>query len=82
MSAAPRRLKMFRYFGSTVVSRVLISAANFLAGLLLIRNVPDAAYGYYVLAITTLLLFSGVQASFINGPLAVLAPLRDASGAC
>jgi len=51
---------------SSVLSQALLSAGNFLVGLMLIRRVPHAQYAYYVLIITAVQLLSGLQLAFIQ----------------
>ncbi|MDO9452824.1 MAG: hypothetical protein Q7J29_08175 [Stagnimonas sp.] len=70
--------RMLRLFSSAVIDQAMLSATNFIVGLLLIRNASDQDYGHYVLAFSTLLLVTSFQGSLIGGPLAVLAPKRDA----
>ena len=54
----------------------MLSAANFIVGILLLRNTVDADYGLYVMAFSTLLLVSGVQGALIQGPMVVIAPKK------
>jgi len=67
----------FRILGTSVVDQVLLSAANFFVGVLLIRYTSDADYGYFVLAQAAVLLVSSAQGAWITGPLAVLAPKKS-----
>jgi O-antigen/teichoic acid export membrane protein len=69
---------LLRLFSSAVIDQALLSATNFLVGLLLIRHTSDTDYGHYVLAFNTLLLVTSFQGALIGGPLAVLAPKKDA----
>jgi len=49
-----------------VAVQAILSAANFIVGLLLIRRSPDAQYGYYVLIATAVLLSTTLQGAFIQ----------------
>jgi len=49
-----------------VAVQAIISAANFIVGLLLIRRSPDAQYGYYVLIATAILLSTTIQGAYIQ----------------
>lgn len=71
------RSRWLKLFSSAVVDQALLSAANFLVGLLLIRNCSDEDYGHYVLGFTALLLLTGLQGAYIGGPLSVLAPRQS-----
>lgn len=52
-------------FGSALASQVVLSGANFLVGILLIRGTSDAEYGYYVLMLGAIILAVSLQNSFI-----------------
>ena len=69
-----------RMFGSAVTSQALLSAANLLIGLLLIRRASDHQYGYYVLASSALILLASLQNAFFNPPLSVRLPRLDDAG--
>jgi len=71
-----RQKPTFRILGTAVIDQAMLSGANFLVGVLLVRYAGDADYGYYVLAQSAVLLLTGAQSSWINGPLAVLAPKK------
>jgi O-antigen/teichoic acid export membrane protein len=60
-----------------VLSQALVSGANFLVGLMLIRRTPHAQYGYYVLIITAVQLLTQLQLSFINPSLVRCLALSD-----
>lgn len=75
--AGAGRSRWLKLFSSAVIDQALLSAANFLVGLLLIRNCSDEDYGHYVLGFTALLLLTGLQGAYIGGPLAVLAPRQS-----
>lgn len=49
MKLFANRVAFARIFGGAVISQALLSVINLLAGLILIRRVPQAQYGYYVL---------------------------------
>ena len=69
-------LSFVKMFGSAVISQALLSAANFIAGVLLIRHTSDQQYGYYILASSAVLLITSLQGAFFNPPLVNrLAPL-------
>lgn len=76
-AAGAGRSRWLKLFSSAVIDQALLSAANFLVGLLLIRNCSDEDYGHYVLGFTALLLLTGLQGAYIGGPLAVLAPRQS-----
>lgn len=69
--------RLLRLFSSAVLDQALLSATNFLVGLLLIRYSSDADYGQYVLAFNGLLLLTSFQGALIGGPLMVLAPKKS-----
>jgi O-antigen/teichoic acid export membrane protein len=57
---------MLPMFASAVVMQALLSAANLLVGVILIRNTPDLQYGSYVLMLNGILLLTVLQQSFIQ----------------
>ncbi len=65
MSARPSR-DFLHMISSAMLSQALLSAANFLVGLVLIRRTPHAQYAYYVLIITAVQLLTGLQLAFIQ----------------
>lgn len=65
MSGGGRRA-FVRMFSGAVLNQALLSAGNFLVGLILIRRTSDAQYGAYVLIMTTIMLLSPLQAAFIQ----------------
>lgn len=69
--------RIAKLFSVSVINQVLLSAANFAVGLLLIRYTTDDDYGLFVLAQTTILFALTAQAAWVSGPLAVLAAKRD-----
>ena len=44
--------RLLRLFSGTVIDQAMLSAVNFLVGLLLIRYTTDADYASYVLAVS------------------------------
>lgn len=66
--------ELVRHTSVSVVDQALNSAANFAVGLLLIRTIPTAEYGTFVLANTALYLAIGVENSLFTAPMSVLAP--------
>lgn len=72
--AAGGKARWLKLFSSAVIDQAMLSASNFLVGLVLIRHTTDEDYGHYVLGFTTLLLLTGIQGAYIGGPLSVLAP--------
>jgi O-antigen/teichoic acid export membrane protein len=73
-------LAFIKMFGSAVLSQALLSAANFVAGVLLIRHSSDQQYGYYILASTAVLLLTSLQGAFFNPPLVNRLALLDKQG--
>ncbi|MGO8858686.1 MAG: lipopolysaccharide biosynthesis protein [Steroidobacteraceae bacterium] len=72
--ASPVRVGLFRQFSTTVVDQVVLSGANFIVGLLLIRRTSDADYGMFVLVQSAITLLISGQMAWLSSPLAVLAP--------
>jgi O-antigen/teichoic acid export membrane protein len=66
-----------RFFGAGVVDQIVLSGANFLAGLLMIRRTTDVAYGQFVLAQSAILLLVSAQVSWLTGPLAIVVPKKS-----
>lgn len=58
--------RMVRTFGTGLTIQAILSVANFLAGLILLRRTSDLQYGYYILASNALLLLTSLQTSFIQ----------------
>ena len=65
MKLAQTRGKFVRMFSSALASQVVLSAASFIVGLLLIRRTDDLQYSYYILVSGALLLATSLQNSFI-----------------
>jgi O-antigen/teichoic acid export membrane protein len=72
--AHPVRVGLFRQFSTTVIDQVVLSGANFIVGLLLIRQTSDADYGMFVLVQSAITLLISGQMAWLSSPLAVLAP--------
>lgn len=66
MSQSGQRSGFVRMFGSAVITQAMLSAANLLVGLILIRRTPEAQYGYYVLVGNAVSLLISLQNSFIQ----------------
>ncbi len=64
MSEARRRGKFARFFGASILIQGLLSAANLLVGLLLIRRTSDLDYSYYVLVSNAILLLTSLQYAY------------------
>ncbi|MEC9356585.1 MAG: capsular biosynthesis protein [Pseudomonadota bacterium] len=67
-------------FSSAVVDQAVLSAANLLVGVLLIRRSTDLEYGWYVLVWNALLLLTALQNAFIGPPMVVRMSQLDAAG--
>ena len=61
-----------RLFSVAVIDQALLSGANFLIGILLLRSTVDADYGLYVMAYSALVLVQGVQTALVDGPMMVI----------
>jgi O-antigen/teichoic acid export membrane protein len=70
------RVGLLRQFSTTVVDQVVLSGANFIVGLLLIRMTSDADYGMFVLVQSAITLLISGQMAWLSSPLAVLAPVK------
>ncbi len=75
----PARTRLLKQFSTTVVDQVVLSGANFLVGLLLIRQTSDADYGMFVLVQSAITLLISAQMAWLSSPLAVLAPGKPAA---
>ena len=75
----PSRASSLRLFSSAIADQALLSLANFIAGVLMLRRVSDADYGLYVLVTSALLLVTGMQIALISCPMAVMAAKKEAS---
>lgn len=65
---------LIKLFGSSIIDQAMISAANFIVGLVLIRYTHDAQYGYYVLAFNAMMLATTLQGTFIGTPFVIRLP--------
>jgi O-antigen/teichoic acid export membrane protein len=63
---ALRRFRLARVFGMGLTMQALLSGANFIVGLILIRRTADLQYSYYILAANALLLITSLQTSFMQ----------------
>ncbi len=68
--------RTLHFFGAGVIDQMVLSGANFLAGLLMIRRTTDTAYGQFVLAQSAILLLVSVQQSWLTGVLAIIVPKK------
>jgi len=72
--ASPARGGLLKQFSTTVIDQVVLSGANFIVGLLLIRQASDSDYGMFVLVQSAITLLISGQMAWLSSPLAVLAP--------
>jgi len=70
---------LMRIFGSSVADQAMLSGANLLIGLILIRYTSETQYGYYVLAFNAMMLATTLQGTFINTPLVAMLPTMNDS---
>jgi len=68
--------RVARIFGGGVVAQAMLSAANFVVSLVLLRFGGAEQYGYFVLVQVSIALLTTAQGAWVNGPLSVLAPRR------
>lgn len=66
MSLSSPGARIVRTFGIGLTIQAILSVANFLAGLILLRRSSDLQYSYYILASSALLLLTSLQTSFIQ----------------
>jgi O-antigen/teichoic acid export membrane protein len=59
----------------TIVDQILVSACNFLTGIILVRGLGLEAFGKFTIAYVILLLANSVQLSFISSPMITLGSL-------
>ena len=59
----------------TIVDQILVSACNFVTGIILVRGLGLAAFGKFTIAYVILLLANSVQLSFISSPMITLGSL-------
>jgi O-antigen/teichoic acid export membrane protein len=83
LARAPKKTdsgaRTLHFFGASVIDQMVLSGANFLAGLLMIRRTTDVAYGQFVLAQSAILLLVSAQASWLTGPLSIVVPKKTPS---
>ena len=70
------RIRALQLLSAVVIDQILLSAANFFVGFLLIRKTSDSDYGAFVLVQSAVLLLVAAQSAWLSGPLAILAPKR------
>jgi O-antigen/teichoic acid export membrane protein len=61
-----RASMMARMLSGAVLDQAILSAASFMAGLILIRHSSDLQYGYYILVFNAFLLLTSLQNAFIG----------------
>jgi O-antigen/teichoic acid export membrane protein len=71
---------VMRMFSSAVFAQALLSAANLLVSLILIRETADAQYGYYILVFGAIMLLVSLQNAFFGPPVAIRLVKLDRSG--
>jgi len=59
----------------TVADQILVSASNFLTGIILVRGLGLEAFGEFTIAYVILLLANSIQLSFISSPMITLGSL-------
>jgi O-antigen/teichoic acid export membrane protein len=67
-------------FSSAVIDQALLSAANLLVSLILIRETADVQYGYYILVFSAILLLTSLQGAFFGPPIAIRMVRLDRQG--
>lgn len=80
MSRRDQRSGFVRMFGSAVITQAMLSAANLVVGLILIRRTPETQYGYYVLVVNAVSLLSGLQNAFIQPAMVARMTPLDSTG--
>ncbi|MBS0419125.1 MAG: hypothetical protein JSR66_15555 [Proteobacteria bacterium] len=73
------RSAFLRMLSGAVAVQIILSASNFVVGLMLVRQTSDEQYGYYVLITTAILFGTTLQGSFIQPPMIIR--LTRAAGA-
>ena len=71
--------RFLHIFGTGVLDQILLSAANFIAGFVLIRYTSDVSYGQFVLAQSAVMLVVSAQAAWLSGPVTIIAPAKSAA---
>jgi O-antigen/teichoic acid export membrane protein len=69
--------RLLGLFSTSVVDQILLSAANFFVGFMLIRRTSDVDYGLFVLVQSGILLIVSAQSSWLSGPISVLGPKKS-----
>ena len=59
----------------TIIDQILVSASNFLTGIILVRGLGLEAFGKFTIAYVILLLANSVQLSFISSPMITIGSL-------
>lgn len=77
---ARSRAFVARMFSSAIATQALLSAANLLVSLILIRRAADAEYGYFVLIANSLLLLIALQGAYMQPPMVIRMSRLDAPG--
>lgn len=75
------RNRVLRLFSAAIGDQMMLSAASFAVGLLLVRFTSDADYALYVLLQTALLLVVSIHSSLVGNPLAILSGSRTPADA-
>ena len=74
-----RRLRLQKFTRGrsvqTVADQILVSASNFLTGIILVRGLGLAEFGKFTIAYVILLLANSIQLSFISSPMITLGSL-------
>jgi len=63
-----------KLFSSAILDQMVLSGANFVIGIMLIRYATDHDYALYVLVQSAVLLTISLHNSWLTGPLAILTP--------
>jgi O-antigen/teichoic acid export membrane protein len=71
------RSSIVRLFSGALIDQVVLSGANLLTAVLLVRYTSERTYGLYVLLQSSLLLINTVHGSLICAPLSILAPKKE-----
>jgi O-antigen/teichoic acid export membrane protein len=74
--SANKLSRTLHFFGAGVIDQIVLSGANFLAGLLMIRHTSDVAYGQFVLAQSAIVLLVATQSAWLTGPLSIVVPKK------
>jgi O-antigen/teichoic acid export membrane protein len=69
--------RFLHFLGTGILDQILLSAANFIAGFVLIRYTSDASYGQFVLAQSAVMLLVSAQAAWLSGPVTIIAPAKS-----